>query len=116
MPNLTVNHFYRIEELIELVRDKKDRDSIYMIYIPASIEVLEAGMIVYVGNVPDFDDDDNEIIPAHILEQGLTQGYMREQFQDVVDLAYRQKKSASTEEVILCLNHYSKHDDFLDLQ
>lgn len=41
---------------------------------------------------------------------------MREQFQDVVDLAYRQKKSASTKEVILCLNHYSKHDDFLDLQ
>lgn len=49
MPDLTVNSFYRIEDLIELVRDKKDRDSIYMIYIPASLEALEAGMIVYVG-------------------------------------------------------------------
>ncbi|EED99314.1 conserved hypothetical protein [Burkholderia multivorans CGD1] len=40
---------------------------------------------------------------------------MREHLQDVIDLAYKQKPTASIDEVIKCLNHYSKYDDFLDL-
>ncbi len=41
--------------------------------------------------------------------------YSGESFQAVVDLAMKQKPSASVEEVIRCLNYYSNNDDFLDL-
>jgi hypothetical protein len=34
---------------------------------------------------------------------------------EVVDLAYEQKPTASTEEVGRCLSHYADYDDFLDL-
>jgi len=40
-------------------------------------------------------------------------GYMCEHFRDVVDLAYKQKPTASSEAIIRCLNHYDKYDDFL---
>ncbi|NTX29777.1 hypothetical protein HT746_22065 [Burkholderia pyrrocinia] len=115
MSNFVVNAFYKIEDLVCLVKDKKDRDAIYMIYVQKDVDDLLPGMEVYVGDVPDFDEDDNEVFPESVTTLGLERGYMREQFQDVIDLAYKQKPAASTEEVIRCLNHYARFDDFLDL-
>lgn len=115
MSDFVVNSFYKIEDLIGMVKDKKDRDAIYMIYVPKNVDDLEPGMEVYVGDVPDFDENDNEFLPEFVVTLGLDRGYMREHFQDVVDLAYKQKATASIEEVIRCLNHYARYDDFLDL-
>jgi hypothetical protein len=116
MSIFVINTFYKIDDLICLAKEKEDRESIYMIYVPKNTDDLEVGMNVYVGDVPDFDENDNEVLPASIASHGLEVGYMREHFQDVVDLAYKQKPSASIEEIIQCLNHYAEHDDFLDLQ
>lgn len=115
MSSFNVNTFYKIEDVIDLVKNKKDRDSIYMIYVPENTDDLLPGMNVYVGDVPEFDDDDNEVLPQSVIALGLEMGYMREHFQDVVDLAYKQKPTASSEEIIRCLNHYAEYDDFLDL-
>ena len=115
MSNFVVNAFYTLDDLIGLVKEKKDRDAVYMIYVRKGVDDLQPGMEVYVGDVPDFDDDDNEVLPQSVTALGLEQGYMREHFQDVVDLAYKQKPTASAEEVVRCLNHYAQHDDFLDL-
>ncbi|RQS28080.1 hypothetical protein DIE03_19815 [Burkholderia sp. Bp8992] len=115
MSSFNVNAFYEIEEVIDLVKSKKDRAAIYMIYVPEDTDDLRPGMDVYVGDVPDFDDDDNEVLPKSVLALGLEIGYGREHFQNVVDLAYKQKPTASSEEVIRCLNHYATYDDFLDL-
>jgi hypothetical protein len=107
--------FCKIDDLICLVKDKKDRSAAYMVYVPKNTEELQLGMEVYVGDVPDFDGDDNEILPTSVVALGLEAGYMREHFQDVVDLAYKQKPTSSVEEIIRCLNHYAGYDDFLDL-
>lgn len=115
MSSFNMNTFYKIEDVIDLVKNKKDRDSIYMIYVPENTDDLLPGMNVYVGDVPEFDDDDNEVLPQSVIALGLEMGYMREHFQDVVDLAYKQKPTASSEEIIRCLNHYAEYDDFLDL-
>lgn len=115
MTNFIVNTFYKIDDLITLVRDKVDRDATYMVYAPKGTDNLYLGMDVYVGDVPDFDDDDNEIFPDFVESLNLEVCYMREHFQDVIDLAFRQKPSASTNEIIACLNYYAEHDDFLDL-
>lgn len=113
--DFATNRFYKIEDLIELVKGKKGRDAIYMIYVPVDTDDLQSGMDVYVGDVPSFDDDDNEVFPESVIALGLERGYMQEHFEDVVDVAYKQKPTASTEEVIRCLNHYAQHDSFLDL-
>lgn len=115
MNNFVLNRSYKIDDLINVVKDKKDRDAVYMVYVSKDTEDLRRGMDVYVGDVPDFDEEDNEVLPESVITLGLEVGYMREHFQDVVDLAYKQKPAASTEEIIRCLNHYAKHDDFLDL-
>ncbi len=115
MNSFVINTFYKIDDLISLVREKKDRDAVYMVYVQKDTDDLRIGTDVYVGDVPDFDDDDNEVFPESVIALGLEQGYMREHLQDVIDLAYKQKPTASTEEVVRCLNHYSKYDDFLDL-
>ncbi|WP_175999288.1 DUF7716 domain-containing protein [Burkholderia stabilis] len=115
MRNFVVNSFYKIDDLISLVKEKKDRDSVYMVYVPEDTQDLSLGMDVYVGDVPNFDDDDNEIFPGSVTALHLERGYMREHLQDVIDLAYKQKPTASIEEIIRCLNHYAEYDDFLDL-
>ncbi|ALK30272.1 DUF7716 domain-containing protein [Burkholderia plantarii] len=115
MNSLTVNSYYKIDDLIEIVKNKEDRDSIYMVYVPDGTDDLSVGMQVYVGDVPDFDEDDNEVFPDFVGNNGLEVGYRRDQFQDVIDLAYRQKPTASIDEVVECLNHYAEYDDFLDL-
>ncbi|GAB7537713.1 DUF7716 domain-containing protein [Burkholderia sp. 3C] len=115
MSNFFVNAFYTLEKLIGLVKEKKDRDAVYMIYVRQNVNELQPDTEVYVGDVPDFDGDDNEVLPQSVTALGLEQGYMREHFQDVVDLAYKQKPTASVDEVVRCLNHYAQRDDFLDL-
>ncbi|WP_414449632.1 hypothetical protein AB4851_27740 [Burkholderia sp. 22PA0099] len=115
MGNFFVNAFYTLENLISLVKRKKDRDAVYMIYVREGVSDLQSDMEVYVGDVPDFDDDENEVLPQSVTALGLEQGYMREHFQDVVDLAYKQKPAASVDQVVRCLNHYAQYDDFLGL-
>ncbi|MBJ9657408.1 DUF7716 domain-containing protein [Burkholderia multivorans] len=116
MNGFVLNTFYKLDDLIALVRDKWDRDAVYMVYVEKDTEDLRCGMDVYVGDVPDFDDEDNEVLPESVTELALEQGCMREHLQDVVDLAYIQKPTASIEEIVQCLNHYSKYDDFMDLR
>ena len=113
--DFATNRFYKLEELIDLVKRKKGRDAIYMVYVPTDTASPQSGMDVYVGDVPSFDDEDNEVFPASVIAMGLERGYMQEHFEDVVDLAYKQKPTASTDEMIRCLSHYAQHDSFLDL-
>lgn len=113
--DFVTNRFYKIEDLVRLVKEKKGRDAIYMIYVPKDTDDLTPGMDVYVGDVPAFDDDDNEVFPESVIALGLERGYMQEHFEDVVDVAYKQRPTASADDVIRCLNYYAQHDSFLDL-
>jgi hypothetical protein len=115
MNYIKINSYYKIDDLIEIVGNRGDRDSIYMVYVPDGTDDLSVGMQVYVGDVPDFDEDGNEVFPDFVSDNGLEVGCKRDQFQDVIDLAYRQKPDASIDEVVECLNHYAEYDDFLDL-
>lgn len=116
MAGFIVNEFYELENLIDLVKNKRDRDEVYMIYVPRDTEDLRPDMKVYVGDVPAFDDEDNEVFPEPVIALGLERGYMREHLQDVIDLAYKQKSTASMDEIVQCLNYYAKYDEFLDLR
>lgn len=123
---LVKNQSYNIKELIEIVKNKLDRDldnygkekytpeNYYHIYV-AKDEILNENSVVYVGDTIKVDDDENEIYPNKVLENNLESCYSCENFQDVIDLAYEQKANASTSEFIKCLNYYAERDTFLDL-
>ncbi|KVQ18669.1 hypothetical protein [Burkholderia cepacia] len=70
---------------------------------------------IYIGDKVQVDDDDRERYPARVTELGYVFRYSCEHFQDVVDLACRQKPGASVDDLVRCLNHFDRHDDFLDL-
>ncbi|MEJ8852793.1 hypothetical protein WKW82_39815 [Variovorax rhizosphaerae] len=73
------------------------------------------GINVFVIETVGFDDGDNEVYPANVKANNLELGYSRDHFQDVVDLAFKQKPNALAHEVVRALSHYAEHDDFLDL-
>lgn len=58
--------------MIELVKSGKDRASTYRVYIPMGTQDLAARMQVYVGDVPGFDDNDNEAFQFLLLSLGLS--------------------------------------------
>lgn len=123
---LIKNKTYHIKELIDMVKNKSDRDfdiygkekyipeNNYHIYI-AKVEILNENSVVFVGDSIKIDEDDNEIYPNEVLENNTEPCYSCENFQDVIDLAFEQKGNASTSEFIKCLNYFNEKDTFFDL-
>lgn len=115
MRNFKINEVYRLEDLIGLVKNKADRDYIYAIYNKFGVGDLALGQCIFVGETPLYDDDDNEVLPQKVQDADYEFCYMRDHFQDVIDLAVSQKPDVSDEMLVKCLNHYSDYDDFLDI-
>jgi len=123
---LEIGRFYAVETLIDIVKNKADRKFdnnnremydrplLYNIYIAEGAD-LETGIDVYVGKTLEVDENDNEIYPEDVQKLCLEFCYACQTFQDVIDLEYKQKTSATYAEVIKCLNYYSEKDDFFDL-
>ena len=116
------NKEYQIEDFIALVREKRDRtvgyDRAYLYDVyrdDSDDDGFQPGMTIYVGGTVQADDDGEKFYPAAVNDLGYSFLYSGENFQAVVDLAYRQKPTASIEEVVRCLNHYAQYDDFQDL-
>lgn len=123
---LEISRSYGVRELIDIVKNKADRDfdqngkekyipeNLYDVYL-AENAALTASSVLYVGKCVDIDVNDNKIYPEEVLKNHLEFHYSCQNFQDVIDLAHSQKSDASVEEYVNCLNHYPENDDFLDL-
>ncbi|MDN7877702.1 DUF7716 domain-containing protein [Burkholderia aenigmatica] len=112
---------FTLAEFIAVVRAKAERRErydpawLYDVYGKDGDAALHPQQTIYIGDTVQVDDEDREIYPERVAELGYVFQYSCEHFQDVVDLAYRQKPDASIEDVVRCLNHFDRHDDFLDL-
>lgn len=115
MNDFNLSEFLSIEALIECARQQLDRGVGYDIYNLSGDDFSSADT-VFVDYTVQADDDGREIYPEAVLARRLRFAYSGQQFQDVVDLAVRQKPGASPQEIIAALNHYARHDDFLDMK
>jgi uncharacterized protein (DUF433 family) len=113
---------YKLEDFIDLVKDKKDRpltydrDYYYDIYGADTYgDTLVLGMEIYVGDTVQATDDGEEIYPDEVLAKNLSFLYSSENFQAVIDLAVSQNPDVSHEKIVECLNYYDENDDFLDI-
>ncbi|WP_256990273.1 DUF7716 domain-containing protein [Burkholderia sp. HI2714] len=115
------NRTFQLAEFIAVVRAKAERRAgydpawLYDVYGKDGDAELCPQQTIFIGDTVQVDDEDREIYPERVTELGYVFQYACEHFQDVVDLAYRQKPDASIEEVVRCLNHFDRYDDFLDL-
>lgn len=103
-----------IESLIDCVKRRVERDISYAIY-SASGDDFSPTDEVFVDENVFVTDDDEEVYPAAVVARKLRFAYSAHNFQDVVDLAVKQKPGVSDERIIEALNYYSEHDDFLDM-
>lgn len=115
MRKFELNEVYGLEDLIGLVKNKADRDYVYAIYNKAGVEELALGQKIFVGDTPSYDDGDNEFLPQKVQDADYEFCYMRDHFQDVIDLAVSQDPKVSDEALVRCLNYYADYDDFLDV-
>ncbi|MEN9847649.1 MAG: hypothetical protein RL368_389 [Pseudomonadota bacterium] len=115
MKKFSIPQFILLEELITYVKEKADRSISYDVYTKSGDNFSE-NEIVLVDSTIQVDDNDKEIYPPEAIKNNLQYAYSGDQFQDVVDLAMRQKPTATTLEIINALNYYSEHDDFLDIK
>ncbi|UVL88583.1 DUF7716 domain-containing protein [Pseudomonas sichuanensis] len=115
MRKFELNEVYRLEDLIGLVKNRADRDYIYAIYNKLGVENLALGQDIFVGETPSYDDDDNEVLPKKVQDADYEFCYIRDHFQDVIDLAVSQDPKVSDEALVRCLNYYADYDDFLDV-
>ncbi|MEN5240358.1 MULTISPECIES: DUF7716 domain-containing protein [Pseudomonas] len=115
MRKFKLNEVYRLEDLIGLVRNKADRGCIYAVYSKMGVDELALGQEVFAGDTPSYDDGENEVLPQKVQDADYELCYMRDSFQDVIDLAVSQNPKVSNEVLVRCLNHYADYDDFLDV-
>lgn len=112
------NKVYKIEDFINLVKEKKERvphynlDYCYDIYIQNN--ALKLHSEIYVGDSVEVNDDDEEIYPEFAIKNGYHYFCSDQNVQDVVDLALRQNPKVTMEKLIDALNYYLKFDDFID--
>lgn len=114
MKKFELSQLILIEDLIEFVKARKDRTIYYDVYSKNGDDFFPEET-VFVDSSVQVDDDDKEIYPSAVLNRKFRFAYSGEQFQDVVDLAVKQKPNVTSFEIIKALNYYSEHDAFMDL-
>lgn len=108
LETLRLNMSLSIEALIACVKAGQGAALYYDVYSTRD-GAFQAGDALYVVG-----SDDEEA--AQSTERYRYFACMGEHFQSVVELAMQQKPHASDGEIILALNHYLEHDDFLDME
>jgi hypothetical protein len=106
-----------IEFLLETIKNEGEKEllSDYGWCIYGEGIDLELSDKCFIDTYPDYDDDDNEILPELVSQKDYELVYRDEMIQDVVVACYNQKKDCSIEEVFDALKYYDEHDSFLVL-
>jgi len=106
-----------IEDMLEVIKKDGEKELLsdygWCIY-SEGIEI-ELNDVCIVDSYPDYDDDDNEILPELISQKAYELVFRDEMVQDVVIACYNQKKECTVTEVFNALKYYDEHDDFLVL-
>ena len=87
------NQVYSIEEFLELVKSKQDRQASFdpNIIMQSILQQmsLKPEMKVFIGDPLDIGEHDNEILPDFVFHNKLHYMCSDENIQDVVDLAFK---------------------------
>ena len=92
---------FTINELIELVKTKSDRDCSYCVFNKVGEDNnLNLDTIVFIDEYAEIDDDDNEEYSQFVYDNDLELYCREELIQDAVDNAIHQKPGVSNKEIL----------------
>lgn len=111
------NKTYRLGEFIDIVKNKQERSEQYNPMYNYALYAVEAEVTcdleIYVGDPVEVTDSDEEIYPEYAVTHDMWYFCSDENIQDVVDLALSQKEGLSIAELVVALEYYLEHDDFM---
>ncbi len=111
---MKLNKKYTLEQIILYMKDEGLRNDNFCLYGETDTDlILEKSY--YVADYPDINDEDEEVYPDVVVNNNLEFLYAGQQFADVIDVALNKKPTATLDDFVRCLNHYTKHDNFLDI-
>ena len=121
---------YKISDLIEMVtkdywivnkggsnaEHQCPDTGIYDLYIYTKKfeENVFEDLICYLEEPPEVTDEDEEVFPEFVVNEGLALLYSGEDFESVIEVAFDQKKQPSMQELVNSLNYYREYDAYLD--
>jgi hypothetical protein len=113
--SMKLDQFVEFEELIGIVRRREDRRTSYCVYWKDEAEepTLQDNVLVA---APSTVENDVEVFPRVVLENGYWTFCSDQLVQDVVDVAIKQYPDASSAELREALLHYLERDSFLEIK
>jgi len=112
---MQINQFVALQDLLSLVRRRADRVTKYSVYWKDGTEdpgLTEAVLLAAPVEV----ENDRDVFPRIVVENGYWIYCSDELLQDVVDVALGQNPNVSDERLKDALRHYLEKDNFLDVK
>ena len=109
-----LNQFVPLKELLGVVRRREDRNGEYSVYWKDEADDPGLNEVVLVS-APVTVENDRDVFPQIVVENGYWIFCSDQLLQDVVDVAVGQNSQVSDEKLREALLHYLQKDNFLDV-
>lgn len=113
---------YTFRRIIDDIRRKMLNDSEYYLHHPngwciySADEKLTLDSVCYIEDYASVTEDDEEVFPDFVLENGLEFAYTRQLLEDVIGSALYQNEFADNNLIFRALEYYDEYDDFMDIR
>jgi len=113
---------YKLSELIGLIVGNYEKDTMVCffqdigcnLYTENYINVFDKDLICYIEECQLITDDDEEIFPQFVIDNNLKFFYSINNFEDVIFSALGYNKNLDIKDFIMCLEYYTRNDNFLE--
>jgi hypothetical protein len=102
-------------QLIDLLRPQQ-KTLEFCVYIAPGDAAIRLDSPCVIESFPLIDDDDQEIYPDYVLQQGLEFCFSDALLEDVIMSALLHKPTASNEELLAAIDYYAEHDCFMSFE
>ena len=114
--------YYSFGEIIDFVKNAYISEGESSFYtnngwcVYSDSNIVESTTKCYIDNLPEVNDNDEEVYPEYVQANGLELIYRCDLLQDVISSAIEHKPEITDEEFLKAIRYYDDNDDFSDLR
>ncbi|OOF19855.1 hypothetical protein BZJ17_14770 [Salinivibrio sp. IB574] len=101
--------------IVKFKRGEIRLDTDFCLYSKDAMDPLTSETTVWIDEYPREGVSGEDVLPNDVVNNCLELCYYGEQFLDVLNNVFYQKKENSVDTYITALNYYMDHDDFMDI-
>jgi hypothetical protein len=123
MEKLEMRVPYKLSMVVDIVVKNIKENGIYnelnyeemafYLYTKEYEKSVTSDAICYLDDIPDIDDDDNEIYPPFVVNERLEVFLSGENLENVIGSVLHQKIEPSMNELVEAINYYNERDAFI---